>query len=175
MEILESRNIELVGHSDLNGSGDGMQIMLNGDALYVGHMGYNGIGTSILDVSDPENPRVVRQIPIAENTHSHKVQHAGDIMLVENGCVHQHFNDDPDEEAVLLVFKAKPHGAIASVIKSLFRDNSSRSTVTEIFPAAFTASAFSMSFSSINNPSAFCTFFRALFKISSLISQRITG
>jgi gentisate 1,2-dioxygenase len=33
---------------------------------------------------------------------------AGDIMLVENGCVHQHFNDDPDEEAVLLVFKAKP-------------------------------------------------------------------
>ena len=57
MEILESRNIELVGHSDLNGSGDGMQIMLNGDALYVGHMGYNGIGTSILDVSDPENPR----------------------------------------------------------------------------------------------------------------------
>ena len=33
---------------------------------------------------------------------------AGDVMIVENGCVHQHFNDDPDEEAVLLVFKAKP-------------------------------------------------------------------
>lgn len=33
---------------------------------------------------------------------------AGDIMLVENGCVHQHFNDDPDNEAILLVFKAKP-------------------------------------------------------------------
>jgi mannose-6-phosphate isomerase-like protein (cupin superfamily) len=33
---------------------------------------------------------------------------AGDIMLVENGCVHQHFNDDPNEQAVLLVFKAKP-------------------------------------------------------------------
>ncbi len=33
---------------------------------------------------------------------------AGDIMVVENGCVHQHFNDDPDEEAQLLVFKAKP-------------------------------------------------------------------
>ena len=33
---------------------------------------------------------------------------AGDVMVVENGCVHQHFNDDPDEEAVLLVFKAKP-------------------------------------------------------------------
>ncbi len=33
---------------------------------------------------------------------------AGDIMFVENGCVHQHFNDDPDNEAILLVFKAKP-------------------------------------------------------------------
>jgi gentisate 1,2-dioxygenase len=33
---------------------------------------------------------------------------AGDVMIVENGCVHQHFNDDPEEEAVLLVFKAKP-------------------------------------------------------------------
>ena len=33
---------------------------------------------------------------------------AGDVMLVENGCVHQHFNDSPDEEAILLVFKAKP-------------------------------------------------------------------
>lgn len=33
---------------------------------------------------------------------------AGDIMIVENGCVHQHFNDDPTEEAILLVFKAKP-------------------------------------------------------------------
>ena len=29
-------------------------------------------------------------------------------MFVENGCVHQHFNDDPDNEAILLVFKAKP-------------------------------------------------------------------
>lgn len=33
---------------------------------------------------------------------------AGDIMLVENGCVHEHFNDDPDNDAQLLVFKAKP-------------------------------------------------------------------
>jgi gentisate 1,2-dioxygenase len=33
---------------------------------------------------------------------------AGDVMIVENGCVHQHFNDDPENEAVLLVFKAKP-------------------------------------------------------------------
>ena len=33
---------------------------------------------------------------------------AGDVMIVENGCVHQHFNEDPENEAVILVFKAKP-------------------------------------------------------------------
>ena len=33
---------------------------------------------------------------------------AGDCLLVENGCVHQHFNSDPDEEMVVLVMKAKP-------------------------------------------------------------------
>ena len=30
---------------------------------------------------------------------------AGEVMFVENGCVHQHF---ADEESILLVFKAKP-------------------------------------------------------------------
>jgi hypothetical protein len=84
MEILESHNIELLGHTDLNGKGDGMQIMQKGDIVYVGHMGYTGVGTSIVDVSNPRDPQVVRQIPIPENTHSHKVQLAGDILLVNH-------------------------------------------------------------------------------------------
>ncbi len=33
---------------------------------------------------------------------------AGDALLVENACVHQHLNDDSEEEAVVLVLKAKP-------------------------------------------------------------------
>ncbi len=33
---------------------------------------------------------------------------AGDVMLVENASVHQHFNDDDKESCILLVFKAKP-------------------------------------------------------------------
>ena len=33
---------------------------------------------------------------------------AGDVMLVENGCVHQHFNGSDTEECIHLVFKAKP-------------------------------------------------------------------
>lgn len=33
---------------------------------------------------------------------------AGDAAIVENGCVHQHFNDDPKHEARIVIFKAKP-------------------------------------------------------------------
>jgi len=33
---------------------------------------------------------------------------AGDCMLVENGCVHQHFNGSDQEEMIVLVMKAKP-------------------------------------------------------------------
>ena len=33
---------------------------------------------------------------------------AGDALIVENACVHQHFNDDHDDESIVLVMKAKP-------------------------------------------------------------------
>lgn len=32
----------------------------------------------------------------------------GDAMIVENGCVHQHFSDDKDDECIVLIMKAKP-------------------------------------------------------------------
>lgn len=70
-----------VGHSDLGGFGDGMQIARNGDALYVGHSGTTGMGTSVLDISDLANPRVVRQIRAPEGGHSHKAVWADEILL----------------------------------------------------------------------------------------------
>ena len=81
---LEARGLELVGHTDLRGKGDGMQIMRNGDVVYVGHMGDFGIGTSVVDVSDLAHPRVLRQIPVPSGTHSHKVQLAGDLLLANH-------------------------------------------------------------------------------------------
>ncbi len=33
---------------------------------------------------------------------------AGDVVVVENSCVHQHFNDDPNRPARALVIKSKP-------------------------------------------------------------------
>ncbi len=81
---LEAHGLELVGHTDLAGRGDGMQIMRNGDVLYVGHMGDFGVGTSVVDVSDLTRPRVVRQIDVPQGTHSHKVQLAGDLLLANH-------------------------------------------------------------------------------------------
>lgn len=74
----------LLGHTDLGGHGDCMQIMRRDDHIFVGHMGYTGMGTSVVDISDPRRPRLAHQIPIPENTHSHKVQVAGDVMMVNH-------------------------------------------------------------------------------------------
>jgi hypothetical protein len=75
---------ELVGHSDLNGFGDGMQVMPYEDALYVGHFGPSGMGTSILDVSDLSEPRVVVQWEAPPGSHTHKVQVADGLLVVNH-------------------------------------------------------------------------------------------
>ena len=59
-----------------------MQIMRNGDIVYVGHMGDFGVATSVVDVSDLSRPRVVRQLAAPKGTHAHKVQLAGDLLVV---------------------------------------------------------------------------------------------
>lgn len=33
---------------------------------------------------------------------------AGDALIVENACVHQHLSDDHDDETIVLIMKAKP-------------------------------------------------------------------
>ncbi|UCD73557.1 MAG: hypothetical protein JSW01_02655, partial [Candidatus Bathyarchaeota archaeon] len=79
-----SKNLRLVGHSSLEGHGNGGQVTVEnrGDKYYafVGHM--KDLGTSILDVTKPKDPRIVAQIPVPENTHSHKVRVSGDLMFV---------------------------------------------------------------------------------------------
>ena len=72
----------VVSHSDLGGCGDGMQVMRHADALYVGHYGKSGMGTTVLDVSDAARPRIVDQWPAPFGTHTHKVQVADSLLLV---------------------------------------------------------------------------------------------
>ena len=77
----ESWNVRLVAHNDLNGHGDGMQLLKNGRYIYLAHLGTSPMALTILDASDPADPKVVRQMPHPNNTHAHKVQIAGDIMI----------------------------------------------------------------------------------------------
>jgi len=61
-----------------------MQVMRDGDALYVGHTGTSGAGTSILDVSAPDRPELVTQWAAPANTHTHKVQIADGLLLINH-------------------------------------------------------------------------------------------
>jgi hypothetical protein len=74
---------QIAGH-DLAGCGDGMQVLRVGDVVYVGHTGTSGAGTSILDASDPMQPRLVGQWAAPANTHTHKVQVADGILVVNH-------------------------------------------------------------------------------------------
>jgi hypothetical protein len=76
--------LRLIGHSDLGGRGDGMQLTRHADALYVGHTGTTGAGTSILDVADPTAPRLVEQWDKPANTHTHKAVVANGLLLINH-------------------------------------------------------------------------------------------
>src|SRR5581483_7799586 len=78
----DAKNLRLVGHNDMNGRGDCMHVNVVGGYAFVGHMGENGIGTSVLDVRGPTAPPLVTQIPVPAHTHSHKVQVVDDVLLV---------------------------------------------------------------------------------------------
>jgi hypothetical protein len=78
----EACNMRLVGQTDLNGHGDCMHVNLKDGFAFVAHMGESRVGTSVVDVSDPRQPRVVHQIETPPGTHSHKVQVVDDVLLV---------------------------------------------------------------------------------------------
>jgi hypothetical protein len=73
-----------IAHHDLGGRSDGMQVVRHRNALYVGHTGTTGAGTSILDVADPRSPRLVTQWDAPANTHTHKVQVADGLLLINH-------------------------------------------------------------------------------------------
>jgi hypothetical protein len=80
----DSRGLRTVAQSDLGGYGDGMQVIREGDAVYVGHFGPSGMGTSVLDATDPGDLRLVRQWKAPHGSHTHKVQVADGLLLVNH-------------------------------------------------------------------------------------------
>lgn len=58
-----------------------MQLLKAGRYVYIAHLGLSPMALTIVDAEDPEEPRVITQIPHAPNTHAHKVQIAGEILI----------------------------------------------------------------------------------------------
>jgi hypothetical protein len=76
-----TKNVTRVSRLELPGAG---QVYVEGKYAYIGHItNKEGLGTSILDVSDPKNPKLLSQLPVGDkNSHSHKARVVGDIMIV---------------------------------------------------------------------------------------------
>ena len=75
-----AHNVTRLGHLDLPGAG---QVLVEGNHAYIGHItNKEGLGTSILDIADPKNPKVVAQIPVGDPaSHAHKARAVGDLMI----------------------------------------------------------------------------------------------
>jgi hypothetical protein len=72
-----------VGQLNCNGGG---QIVVDRGIGFIGHMGAPH-GTSIVDLNDPANPVVIAKLEIESGLHSHKVQVANGIMIVNREIV----------------------------------------------------------------------------------------
>jgi hypothetical protein len=78
-----AHNVKRLSRLELPGAG---QIYVAGKYAYVGHIpNAERLGTSILDVSDPKNPKVVSQLTLEDpESHSHKARVIGDLMIVNS-------------------------------------------------------------------------------------------
>jgi hypothetical protein len=74
-----ARNFTRLGHTDLLGCGDAMQVMVERGFAYTGHRISRGI--SVVDVRDPRHPKPVNFVPIHKNSWSVHLQTHGDLML----------------------------------------------------------------------------------------------
>ena len=78
-----SRNVKRLSRLEMPGAG---QVYVDGKYAYIAHIpNPQQLGTSILDVSDAKNPKIVSQIRVDDpESHSHKARVIGDIMIVNS-------------------------------------------------------------------------------------------
>ena len=75
-----AKGIREVGHFDCAGGG---QIEVQKGIAYVAHMS-SPHGTSIVDVRDPKNPKLLSELSMPAGTHSHKARVSNGIMVVNH-------------------------------------------------------------------------------------------
>ena len=85
---MKQNGMRRVSRLDIPGGG---QVTVEGGYAYVGHLN-PPTGTSIIDIRDPSNPRVVGQIMLENNrSHTHKVRVVGDLMVCNVEMHDRHF------------------------------------------------------------------------------------
>jgi hypothetical protein len=77
-----ARNMTLIGHSDIAGRGDGLQLMVHRGYAYIAHPWSQGF--SIVDVRDAKNPKTVNYVQAPANTWNIHLQTHDDLLLVIN-------------------------------------------------------------------------------------------
>jgi hypothetical protein len=78
--VASAHNTKLIGHVDCPGGG---QVWVDGNILYIGHMRPPS-GTTMVDVSDPRNPRTIGTIDVPPGWHSHKVRAKDGLMIINH-------------------------------------------------------------------------------------------
>ena len=78
------RRIRHISYSDQGGRPDGVQVMVNRQHVYVGHMFSDGV--TVLDASDPRRLKPVAFFTAGTNTRTHHLQVADDLLLLANGA-----------------------------------------------------------------------------------------
>jgi hypothetical protein len=78
------KGIKHLSYSDQGGRPDGVQVMVSGKHVYVGHMFSDGV--TVLDASDPRNLRPVNFFTAGTGTRTHQLQTADNYLLLANGA-----------------------------------------------------------------------------------------
>jgi hypothetical protein len=78
-----AHRVRRLGHLDLAGAG---QVTVSGRYAFVGHIpNKQNLGTTIIDIADPANPKVVATVTLDDQaSHSHKVRVVGNLMIVNH-------------------------------------------------------------------------------------------
>src|ERR1700760_4489348 len=87
-QVAEAKNMTIIGHSDLNGAGkggEGLALRQYPDGRRILFLAHESapMCVSIIDVTKPEDPRVVTQIPVGgENLRCNSLGLAGTTLAV---------------------------------------------------------------------------------------------
>ncbi len=104
--MAEIRGCRQVGYFDCAGGG---QVVVDGNYAYIGHMNAPN-GTTIVDVSDPANPREVASLQIGRGLHSHKVRVTDGIMICNREILSPKHAAEDGERGGLAIFDVSNPG-----------------------------------------------------------------